>query len=163
MTLTSGTIAIRFKACSVCRNVKGLDRFYKTKRGLHGRDSRCRACTLAWHKERNGTDGVQTHKRTYWRYSQYRVTEEQFDRMLEMQGGKCAICETTEPGGRHNSWQIDHDHNCCPSTKSCGECVRGLLCSNCNRALGFFRESPENVRRAYGYMMKRDTVTDGGC
>lgn len=52
---------------------------------------------------------------------------EQFDAMLEEQNGCCAVCQTCEPGGAHNQWQIDHCHRT--------GTVRGLLCFKCNIAL----------------------------
>ncbi|MBU6231644.1 hypothetical protein KGP36_03165 [Patescibacteria group bacterium] len=52
------------------------------------------------------------------------ITEEQYDELLEKQGGCCAICD------RHHSefktrLAVDHDH----STLR----IRGLLCNYCNR------------------------------
>ncbi|WP_180357381.1 endonuclease domain-containing protein [Streptomyces sp. TLI_146] len=36
-----------------------------------------------------------------------------------------------EPRGKYNGWHIDHDHVCCPHDTTCGERVRGILCSDC--------------------------------
>lgn len=47
---------------------------------------------------------------------------------------------------------IDHDHACCPGRLSCGNCVRGLLCSLCNKLIGLAKENPlylPNFLRTY--------------
>ena len=56
-----------------------------------------------------------------------------FDRMLKLQNGVCAICSRPPIGKTRLS--IDHEH-------SSGK-VRGLLCDPCNRALGYFQDNPE--------------------
>lgn len=67
------------------------------------------------------------------------ITEDQFNAMLEAQGCACAMCR--EPFGEGERIFADHDHNCCPkqikqTAKTCGKCIRGLLCFRCNTALG---------------------------
>lgn len=58
----------------------------------------------------------------------YNITRQDYDGMLERQGGKCAstTCSKTEPGGRGKYFHVDHDHQT-------GK-VRGLLCFECNTA-----------------------------
>jgi hypothetical protein len=77
------------------------------------------------------------------------ITPEQYDAMLAAQDGGCAIC--AEPPGTENL-HIDHDHACCPGQRSCGKCLRGLLCSNCNTALGLFCDDTALLRAAQRYL-----------
>ncbi len=58
------------------------------------------------------------------RRKQLGVTDEQYEEMLDEQGGVCALCGQPPKTRRLH---VDHDHR----TKQ----VRGLLCYRCNRAL----------------------------
>lgn len=73
---------------------------------------------------------LKKHKaRVYARKYRYGITEEQYDNLLIEQDNACAVCKTEFS---QTVWaNIDHDHNCCPGKKSCGNCLRGLLCSHC--------------------------------
>lgn len=82
------------------------------------------------------------------RLAKYGLTQERYDQMEAAQGGVCAIC--LKPPSR--AFDIDHDHGCCPGETSCGECVRGLLCFNCNSALGKFKDDVESLNRAVTYL-----------
>jgi hypothetical protein len=76
----------------------------------------------------------------------YNITQADWDAMVERQSNRCATCKSDTPGGRGESWSIDHDHLCCPGKGSCGRCVRGLLCSACNRTLGAAGDDPDLLR-----------------
>jgi hypothetical protein len=72
------------------------------------------------------------------KFSRFSLTEAQFQQMLDDQGHACAMCR--EPFG-DDFPNIDHDHACCPvpprgQARSCGRCIRGLLCFRCNTAVG---------------------------
>jgi hypothetical protein len=84
------------------------------------------------------------------RWSKFRLTDGEYAHMLETQGGRCALCPRL-PGRR--SLAVDHDHRCCPTTPTCGGCVRGLLCTNCNVGLSHFDEDEERLVRAENYLM----------
>lgn len=85
------------------------------------------------------------------RFVRLGITEDEFNALLEAQGYACGMC--------HRSFEArerifaDHDHNCCPkqvkqSAKTCGRCIRGLLCFRCNTALGYVELYGE-LARAY--------------
>lgn len=48
---------------------------------------------------------------------------------------------------------IDHDHACCPGIGSCGECVRGLLCHDCNILLGMAKDSADRLDQVKKYLI----------
>jgi hypothetical protein len=78
------------------------------------------------------------------RIRSYGITVEEYDEMLESQGGGCYICGIG-PVGR--ALDIDHDHRT-------GK-VRGLLCSNHNRALGLLGDDPDLLLAAHTYLVQQ--------
>ena len=72
--------------------------------------------------------GCKECKRKHDLQYRYKLSVEDYDRMFEEQGGRCDICNKP-PNGKPLA--VDHDHACCEG-RSCGECVRGLLCNGCN-------------------------------
>jgi hypothetical protein len=92
------------------------------------------------------------NKDRIWRYG---LTPDAYDALLAAQGGRCAICGTDDPkGSRVSKWTVDHDHACCPGAKSCGRCVRGLLCGPCNRGIGQFNDDPFVAEAAAAYLRR---------
>jgi hypothetical protein len=81
------------------------------------------------------------------RFREYGLSVIEFNRMLVQQNGVCAICREPERGSR--SLSVDHDHKT-------GR-VRSLLCSGCNKAIGFLRESPLLARAAATYLEQQLT------
>ncbi|WP_151483476.1 endonuclease domain-containing protein [Streptomyces albicerus] len=80
------------------------------------------------------------------RLSHYNVTKEFLELLLRYQGGNCAVCGTADAGGR-GVMHIDHDHACCPGRRSCGECVRALVCTKCNLyGLAWYESLPPSLR-----------------
>lgn len=77
---------------------------------------------------------------------------ESYSDMEKSQNGVCAICKNPESKKRRLS--VDHDHECCPGSGSCGKCIRGLLCSNCNTAIGLMKDSVETLKAAIAYLEK---------
>lgn len=54
---------------------------------------------------------------------------------------QCQFCSST------NDLVLDHDHACCPTkTKTCGKCIRRVLCRKCNAGVGFLGDSPRIYR-----------------
>lgn len=107
-----------------------------------------RAWTKKWQAANPEKVRANSRKQLLRRYG---LTLAQYEALLAAQGGACAICRSLTPGKR--SWHIDHDHECCPGTMhSCGRCVRGLLCHNCNLMLGHAGDSAELLLSAVEYV-----------
>jgi hypothetical protein len=87
-------------------------------------------------------------ERVVARYKKYGVTAAWEAATLEAQGGRCGNlgCATAEPGGRWNTWHIDHCH-------STGV-ARGLLCDKCNKGVGLFDDSIEKLAGMIEYLSR---------
>jgi hypothetical protein len=76
------------------------------------------------------------------RLAQYKMKPADFERRVKEQDGLCAICLNSRV------LVIDHNHDT--------DKVRGLLCENCNRGLGFFRDCVLILESAIAYLQERD-------
>ncbi|WP_371818271.1 endonuclease VII domain-containing protein [Pseudarthrobacter sp. C4D7] len=123
------------KQCTTCRQWLPVDKFGKG--GSGGLASRCLQCA---------NDASRARK--------FGITRETYDALLSLQGGVCWLCKQLPNFGR-NSLSVDHDHNCCADKyKTCGGCIRGLLCGSCNLALGQFDHNPERLEAAFKYLVE---------
>lgn len=73
---------------------------------------------------------------------EYKLTPEQYDKMLASQGGVCAACK--RKCAAKSRLGVDHDH--------ATGIVRGLLCGKCNSALGLLGDSAERVEALADYI-----------
>lgn len=136
----------RVKVCSRCRIPKPIEDYHADPSNRWGIKAHCKECNKVDAWRRNQTRAKRNHL-----WSKWRMTEQDFKDKLESQGFACAIC------GNPDSRQalcVDHDHACCSSKqKSCGKCIRSLLCSDCNLGLGRFYDNPDLLYRAVDYIM----------
>lgn len=115
------------KWCARCQAFRRVTSFALLKEGR--RAAYCLPCQRSYNQERR--------IRLSWG-----LTWEEYEQLLDGQGGRCAICEG-QP--RKNALCVDHDHKT-------GE-IRGLLCKRCNhRLLGAANDDPARLRKAADYL-----------
>lgn len=89
----------------------------------------------------------------------YNLTVEQWK---EFAKDGCNVCSATSSSGLvERKLHVDHDHACCPGIKSCGKCVRGVVCNRCNSAIGVYeggrmRQDYPNREKIIGYLVNYD-------
>lgn len=83
-------------------------------------------------------DGIKHHR--------HGMTSDEWLDMLEAQQGCCYLCGR-DLGEVTKHIHLDHDHRCCPPSKSCHKCRRGLACNKCNVIAGWARDDPELLRK----------------
>jgi len=98
-----------------------------------------RACNEAYRKDSGrGREGHLNRK--------YGISQSDYDDLLDAQGGGCAFCgKSAGDQKRYKSYlHVDHDHKT-------GR-VRGLLCDQCNLALGRLGDSVDRIRSILSYL-----------
>lgn len=156
------------KRCPSCGEDVPLEGFYRLARSKDGRQGYCKLCAnakrLVWKKanrerEREWSRAAEARltprqKRDKDLRTKFRLTVDDYEQMLAAQGGGCAVCGT--PPKEDRALAVDHDHSCCPSSrKTCGRCIRGLLCLNCNAALGHVNDNKDRLMNLIGYLDSR--------
>lgn len=122
--------------CSTCHEVKPTDAFYKHKTTRSGFATQCKSCIQGAMSAARSEDNRPFRGKAL-KHS-YNITIDQYEEMLREQGGVCAVCRRPEEMKRNGvvmNLAVDHDHACCPGKRSCGKCVRGLVCWWCNKTL----------------------------
>ena len=138
------------RRCPKCLIIKPFEEYYRSCPKNHGFSSHCAECMIAIaskrHKEhpeehhkyylKRRREGRDTHLR-----KKYGIGIEDYESLLMEQGGVCKVCGNTDTG---KSLAVDHNH----ATRK----VRGLLCSCCNPAIGYLKDSPILARKLADYL-----------
>lgn len=83
----------------------------------------------------------------------YGLTLDEYDAMFLEQDFRCLICgKIFANDSLKDKPFVDHDHSCCPGPKSCGKCVRGILCMRCNTLLGLVEDNPDILLSAINFL-----------
>lgn len=159
----SGRLDLEARTCPRCGQSKRIEDF-----AGGGKKTYCKPCWREYQREYSAANPERRrgYKRENYRrrverdpsygramvLRRYGLTLETAADMLERQGDGCAVCGSPEPGGKHGTWHVDHDHGCCPPMQGCADCVRGLLCGNCNLLLGHAHDDADRLRAAANYL-----------
>lgn len=137
------------KWCARCDTTKSASEFYTNCAAKDGLQTYCKPCLKAYELERyhkNPARRLKIQRKSDLK-RKYGLTQEAYDSMISDQNGMCAICLE-----KPEKFCVDHDHSCCEGEKSCGKCIRQLLCPSCNLALGNMRDDPQRLRAAADYL-----------
>jgi hypothetical protein len=151
---------LNVQTCTGCKETKPLSEFFRDKRHPNKYMPRCKACKAEnfrkWKKRNPDFD-----RKRYWANREkelerhliatFGMTYDDYRSMLTEQNGQCAICKAL-PGAR----RLDVDH--CHTTKV----IRGLLCSTCNRLIGYAKDSIETLVVAAEYLSSRKSRKRSG-
>ena len=129
------------KRCTECGETKHINEFASA--GAGKKRAKCKPCLARKKREYYKKNPDKARRRNLKTY--YGITVEQYDEMVQEQNGCCAACDKST-----DNLVVDHDH-------STGK-VRGLLCSNCNLALGHFQDDVERIQNAINYLERHARI-----
>lgn len=154
-SLGHGREGIRFisethKECSYCSSIKPHSEFHKDKNNTRGKGLAyyCKTCALykgkQFHSLKNKDNPEYKEKvRQQYLKRTFGISKETFLELLNQQNGKCLICGI----GLLEKGTLTHIDHCHTTNK-----IRGILCTNCNRGLGHFKDNILILRMAIQYL-----------
>ena len=137
------------KICTKCKEIKQLSDFFKDKQKKTGYGSHCKKCLTI------ETTNYRKNNRHVARFASLKystgLTKNEYNKILEKQNERCAICNQTNEGNKKNL-SVDHDHN--------NNLVRGLLCTKCNFGIGYFQDNIEILQKAIDYLNNKKYLNE---
>lgn len=131
-----------------------IDTFRKYPRKKMGNKINCRRC-LEYFEPKEGRGRKKSYCDPCYDFighthniKRFGITVQQYIEMENLQNGKCKICNLK--GNKRLS--VDHDHSCCSGAKSCGKCIRGLVCFRCNTTLGMVKDDKDLLQKMIEYI-----------
>jgi hypothetical protein len=158
------------KSCKTCQEEKPTSEFYTHPQTRDRLGQHCKDCQRAYYRQLNSDPARAEKKRErsakWYRENttpesrrsahllrMYSLSIEDFEKRVEDQYGVCAVCKNLPA-----QFNIDHDHSCCAGKKSCGRCVRELLCDRCNKVLGAIEDDLDLLESMKTYLAKWQRV-----
>jgi len=134
------------KTCNICNQVKPLDEFYKKPNGSVELRGHCKECHG---KTCNTAEEAYVNKLK----REYNMTLADYNNLMDKQGHKCANCgkevrSCAKPKDENDTRakaMVDHCHD--------SNEVRGILCNNCNIALGHLKDNVKNIVGLASYLL----------
>ena len=125
------------KTCSKCRQSLSEDKFHKRtyKSGKVALQPKCKQCS-----SKVRSKYTRKHSTIRWKL---KLSDAQYEQLIRP--GKCECCGSTD-----RRLCIDHNHDT--------EKPRGLLCHNCNTALGLLGDSVETILSLSRYLAQREPL-----
>lgn len=155
-------ISENLKECSDCGEIKSHSDFSKDNKNKRNKYLAyyCKSCASKrarkWHNDNKHSASLKLKKRSSWLKHKYGLSLNEYTEKLKAQNNCCAICKVELPTSGHLT-HLDH----CHKTGN----LRAFLCTNCNRGLGHFQDSVENLQAAINYLQTHsvsDINAEGG-
>lgn len=139
------------KICSKCQIEKELVLFPISKIHKGGKHTTCKSCRYEEYKisskkierVKKKKEYEKNYRKAHYLKKQYNITLEEYKNLLVKQNNCCKICSNHESNFK-NQLAVDH----CHKTKE----IRGLLCYNCNRAIGLLKDDVQILQNAIKYL-----------
>lgn len=140
------------RKCRDCGIIKPITEYYRTtykkKECYH---TNCKSCYIKRNQERY--DPIKQRDNNLKRLYGKQFGIDEYNKLLQEQDFRCAICGTDDTKGRKSGrgggvdvFYVDHDHKT-------GK-VRGLLCNICNRTMGYVGENSSVLEEMIKYLQK---------
>lgn len=154
------------KQCTSCKRILPISSYHKDKSKKTGLRERCKDCRCKYPsgkiiknciacgdsfivKSKQGKAQKYCGKECQRLYIRYGISEYKYEDMLISSNYKCMICGNEETNidkrtGSVYSLSVDHCHET-------GK-VRGVLCTNCNAGIGYFKDNIKYLKKAIKYL-----------